>query len=96
MDFVISGQIRLVLFNVKFRKITNGFRSNWRRDLFAMIHSIVNTGRRQGLSAFESILAALNPIYFLFVLSLAITYSLPASLSLTQIHFKERTSWKNL
>jgi transposase len=55
--------------SVIFRKITNGFRSNWGRDLFAMIRSIVNTGRRQGLSAFESILAALNPIYSLFILS---------------------------
>jgi transposase len=55
--------------SVIFRKITNGFRSNWGRDLFAMIRSIVNTGRRQGLSAFESILVALNPIQSLFVLS---------------------------
>jgi transposase len=55
--------------SVIFRKITNGFRSNWGRDLFAMIRSIVNTGRRQGLSTFESILAALNPLKSLFVLS---------------------------
>ncbi len=55
--------------SVIFRKITNGFRSNWGRDLFAMIRSIVNTGRRQGLSAFESILAALNPLKSLFALS---------------------------
>ena len=48
--------------SVIFRKITNGFRSYWGRDLFAMIRSVVNTGRRQGLSTFESILAALNPI----------------------------------
>lgn len=55
--------------SVIFRKITNGFRSNWGRDLFAMIRSIVNTGRRQGLSTFEAILAALNPLKSLFVLS---------------------------
>jgi len=55
--------------SVIFRKITNGFRSNWGRDLFAMIRSIVNTGKRQGLSTFESILAALNPLKSLFVLS---------------------------
>jgi transposase len=55
--------------SVIFRKITNGFRSNWGRDLFAMIRSIVNTGRRQGLSTFESILAALNPLKSLFLLS---------------------------
>jgi transposase len=55
--------------SVIFRKITNGFRSNWGRDLFAMIRSIVNTGRRHGLSAFQSILAALNPLESLFPLS---------------------------
>ena len=55
--------------SVIFRKITNGFRSNWGRDLFAMIRSIVNTGRRQSLSAFESILAALNPLDSLFPVS---------------------------
>jgi transposase len=55
--------------SVIFRKITNGFRSNWGRDLFAMIRSIVNTGYRHGLSAFESILAAFNPLESLFTLS---------------------------
>ncbi len=55
--------------SVIFRKITNGFRSIWGRDLFAMIRSIVNTGKRQGLSAFESILAALNPLDSLFPVS---------------------------
>ena len=55
--------------SVIFRKITNGFRSDWGRDLFAMVRSIVNTGKRHGLSTFESILAALNPLKSLFVLS---------------------------
>jgi transposase len=55
--------------SVIFRKITNGFRSEWGRDLFALVRSIVNTGKRQGLSAFESILAALNPLESLFSLS---------------------------
>lgn len=32
----------------------------WGRDLFAAVRSIVNTSHRQDLSAFESILAALN------------------------------------
>jgi transposase len=54
--------------SVIFRKITNGFRSNWGRDLFAMIRSIVNTGRRQGLSTFESILTALDPLQSLLTL----------------------------
>jgi transposase len=54
--------------SVIFRKVTNGFRSDWGRDLFAAVRSIVNTGHRQGLSAFESILAALNPLESLFSL----------------------------
>ena len=55
--------------SVIFRKVTNGFRSDWGRDLFAAVRSVVNTGRRQGLSAFESILIALNPLKSLFPLS---------------------------
>ena len=55
--------------SVIFRKVTNGFRSDWGRDLFAAVRSIVNTGHRQGLSAFESIQAALNPLESLFSLS---------------------------
>ena len=55
--------------SVIFRKVTNGFRSDWGRDLFAVVRSIVNTGKRQGLSAFEAILAALNPLESLFSLS---------------------------
>jgi len=55
--------------SVIFRKVTNGFRSDWGRDLFAAVRSIVNTGKRQGLSAFESILVALNPLESLFPLS---------------------------
>jgi transposase len=55
--------------SVIFRKVTNGFRSDWGRDLFAAVRSIVNTGKRQGLSAFESILTALNPLESLFSLS---------------------------
>jgi transposase len=55
--------------SVIFRKVTNGFRSDWGKDLFAVVRSIINTGKRQGLSAFESILAALNPLESLFSLS---------------------------
>lgn len=55
--------------SVIFRKVTNGFRSEWGKDLFADIRSVVNTGKRQGLSAFESISAALNPQRSLFPLS---------------------------
>ena len=34
-----------------FRKVTNGCRSQWGRDRFAAVRSVVNTGKRQGLSA---------------------------------------------
>lgn len=56
-------------FSVIFRKVTNGFRSDWGRDLFANIRSIVNPGKRQGLSAFQAISRALDPAQPLFSLS---------------------------
>lgn len=49
-----------------FRKVTNCFRSDWGKDLFANVRSIVNTGKRQGLSAFLSIKNALAPLGTLF------------------------------
>jgi transposase len=55
--------------SVIFCKVTHGFRSDWGRNLFENVRSVVNTGKRQGLSAFESILAALNPLESLFSLS---------------------------
>jgi transposase len=43
-----------------FRKLTNGFRSNWGRDLFAAVRSRVNTGKRHRFNAFEVITTALS------------------------------------
>lgn len=43
-----------------FRKVTNGFRSDWGKDLFAAVRSVVNTGRRQGLSDLQAIERALK------------------------------------
>ncbi|MGB3294465.1 MAG: IS66 family transposase [Phormidesmis sp.] len=43
-----------------FRKVTNGFRSDWGKDLFAAVRSVVNTGKRQRLSALQSIQMALS------------------------------------
>jgi transposase len=48
------------------RKVTNGFRSDWGRDLFAAARSIVTTGQRRGLSAFQGIQKALSPVGSLF------------------------------
>jgi transposase len=41
--------------SVIFRKVTNGFRSNWGAELFAQVRSLVNTAQRQGISAFDAI-----------------------------------------
>jgi len=49
-----------------FRKVTTGFRSDWGRDLFAAVRSIVNTSTRQGLSAYQAIQKALSPRRSLF------------------------------
>jgi transposase len=49
-----------------FRKVTNGFRSQWGRDLFAAVRSVVNTGKRHGLSAYQAIQKALSPVGSLF------------------------------
>jgi transposase len=49
-----------------FRKVTNGFRSQWGRDLFAAVRSVVNTGQRHGLSAYQAIQKALSPLGSLF------------------------------
>ena len=46
--------------SVVFRRVTNGFRSEWGRDLFAAVRSVVNTGKRQGLTAYQSIQQALS------------------------------------
>ena len=54
--------------SVIFRRVTNGFRSEWGRDLFAGVRSVVNTGKRQGLTAYQSIQQALSTDRSLFCL----------------------------
>lgn len=49
-----------------FRKVTTGVRSQWGRDLFAAVRSVVNTGKRHGLSAYQAIQKALSPVGSLF------------------------------
>lgn len=46
--------------SVVFRKVTNGFRSDWGAELFARVRSLVNTAKRQGISAFDAISRALT------------------------------------
>lgn len=38
-----------------FRKVTNGFRSTWGRDLYAGVRSVLNTARRHRKAAFLAI-----------------------------------------
>ena len=45
-----------------FRKVTHGCRSEWGRELFAAVRSVMNSGTRQGLSAYQAIQKALSPI----------------------------------
>ena len=41
--------------SVIYRKVTNGFRADWRADLFAGVRSVINTGRRHALDPFQAI-----------------------------------------
>ena len=47
--------------SVIFRKVTNGFRSEWGAKVYADLCSIVGTGRRTGRSPLEAIRNALAP-----------------------------------
>lgn len=46
--------------SVIFRKVTNGFRSDWGADLFAGVRSVVNTGQRQQMNPYHSLKQALQ------------------------------------
>jgi transposase len=53
--------------SVVFRKVTHGFRSDWGAELFAQVRSVINTGKRRGMSSFEAISSALtspHPFYW--------------------------------
>ena len=54
-----NGSERELRPSVIFRKVTNGFRSEWGRDLFAAVRSVVGTGQRANLSPFAAIRYAL-------------------------------------
>jgi len=54
-----NGSERALRPSVIFRKVTNGFRSEWGRDLFAAVRSVVGTGQRANLSPFAAIRYAL-------------------------------------
>ena len=44
---------------VTYRKITNGFRTDWGARLYANIRSVIETGRRRGITALDAIRATL-------------------------------------
>ena len=56
-----SLQRTAIRMNTVFRKVTNGFRSDWDVTVSA-VRSMVNTGKRHGLPAFQSIQTALSPV----------------------------------
>ncbi len=46
--------------SVIFRKVTIGFRSDWGAELFVQVRSLVNTAKRQGISALDAIARAIT------------------------------------
>ncbi len=54
-----TGSERAIRPSTAFRKVTGGFRSDWGADFYAAVRSVLNTGRRQGMSAFQSIQSAI-------------------------------------
>ncbi len=46
--------------SVVFRKVTNGFRSDWGSEFFSVVRSLVGTAQRQGLNPYQAIEKALN------------------------------------
>ncbi len=46
-----NGSEQAIRPSTTFRKVTGGFRSNWGPDFHASVRSVLNTGRRQGMSA---------------------------------------------
>ena len=55
-----NGSERDIRPSTIFRKVTNGFRSDWGGELYAGVRSTLNTGRRQRLSAFQAIQATID------------------------------------
>ncbi len=60
-----NGSERDIRPSATFRKVTGGFRSDWGADFYAAVRSTLNTGRKQGLSAFQAIQETLKgePIF---------------------------------
>jgi transposase len=50
-----NGSERALRPAVTFRKITNGFRSEWGANLYADIRSVIETGRRRAIGALDAV-----------------------------------------
>ncbi|MFQ5959654.1 MAG: IS66 family transposase [Alphaproteobacteria bacterium] len=59
VPYTNNGSERDLRPSVTFRKVTNGFRSDWGADFFAAVRSILDTGRRRGLTPLDAIRYAL-------------------------------------
>ena len=55
-----NGSERELRPTATYRKVTGGFRSTWGADLFAGVRSVIGTGARRGLDAYQAILAVLR------------------------------------
>jgi|ETNmetMinimDraft_26_1059896.scaffolds.fasta_scaffold196947_2 transposase len=54
-----NGSEQAIRPSTTFRKVTGGFRSNWGAGFYASVRPVLNTGRRQDTSAFQSIQAVI-------------------------------------
>ena len=55
-----NGAERALRPSVIFRKVTNGFRSEWGAEVHASLRSTIDTGRLHGLSAYQAIQRAIS------------------------------------
>ena len=55
-----NGSEQSLRFSKILLKVINCFRSDWGPDFFADVRSVIETGRRQGMTAFEAIRRTLD------------------------------------
>lgn len=55
-----NGSERELRPTATYRKVTGGFRSTWGADLFAGVRSVIGTGARRGMDAYQAVRAVLR------------------------------------
>lgn len=50
-----NGSERELRPTATYRKVTDGFRSDWGADLFAAMRSVIGTAKRSGIEAYQAI-----------------------------------------